>query len=660
MSISRRLYIGFAVIIFLAVVVGIVGVIGMSRLRISGLLMYERQVVGIEKAGKALSAFENVRLDCRMLVIYSLYDDMKSALDAQKSFWYYVREFRELMEVCGELSDVDELGLFNARIMDLFENDYLPSAERIIEISIGDIPDHNNRLHINVLLAYVSDVSDRIMRLMTGMIDLNVAISRQTSADNETLTRQMIMMQIFLFVLAVAITVLIAVFIISGIMKPINESADVLHKIAAGDFDARILGKYGGEFGIIKESVNSTAVELGKHFDEIEQAGRAAQAASKAKSEFLSNMSHEMRTPLNAITGMATVGIRAGNISGKTDALRKIDEASSHLLGVVNDILDMAKIEADKLELKNDDFHFGDMIKRLCIVVRQQADEKNQELSVKIDEGIPAYLTGDGQRLAQIVTNLMANAIKFNREGGRIGLEIKLVQSTEEFNELLFIVTDDGIGISAAQQEKLFNPFEQVDSGISRMHGGTGLGLSISKRIVEMMGGRIWVESELGKGSTFLFTVRAGRCYKTDDGFAPHSVKVPEVLSDDVLAGKRLLIVEDIKINRHILISLLNDTGLVIDCAENGREAVDMINAAPDKFDVILMDIQMPVMDGLEATRLIRGIRGESKKRLPIIAMTANVFTGDIEDCIKAGMDDHLGKPLEFEKMMLMLRRYLV
>ena len=660
MSISRRLYIGFAVIIFLAVVVGIVGVIGMSRLRISGLLMYERQVVGIEKAGKALSAFENVRLDCRMLVIYSLYDDMKSALDAQKSFWYYVREFRELMEVCGELSDVDELGLFNARIMDLFENDYLPSAERIIEISIGDIPDHNNRLHINVLLAYVSDVSDRIMRLMTGMIDLNVAISRQTSADNETLTRQMIMMQIFLFVLAVVITVLIAVFIISGIMKPINESADVLHKIAAGDFDARILGKYGGEFGIIKESVNSTAVELGKHFDEIEQAGRAAQAASKAKSEFLSNMSHEMRTPLNAITGMATVGIRAGNISGKTDALRKIDEASSHLLGVVNDILDMAKIEADKLELKNDDFHFGDMIKRLCTVVRQQADEKNQELSVKIDEGIPAYLTGDGQRLAQIVTNLMANAIKFNREGGRIGLEIKLVQSTEEFNELLFIVTDDGIGISAAQQEKLFNPFEQADSGISRMHGGTGLGLSISKRIVEMMGGRIWVESELGKGSTFLFTVRAGRCYKTDDGFAPHSVKVPEVLSDDVLAGKRLLIVEDIKINRHILISLLNDTGLVIDCAENGREAVDMINAAPDKFDVILMDIQMPVMDGLEATRLIRGIRGENEKKIPIIAMTANVFTGDIEDCIKAGMDDHLGKPLEFEKMMLMLRRYLV
>jgi len=382
--------------------------------------------------------------------------------------------------------------------------------------------------------------------------------------------------------------------------------------------------------------------------------------ASQAKSDFLANMSHEMRTPLNAIIGMTLIGKKSDAINDKIHALNKIGDASSHLLGVVNDILDMAKIEADKLELYPDEFNFEHMIDNVLNVIHFRADEKQQTLTVSADKNIPVFVIGDDQRLSQVITNILANAVKFTHIGGEINLDISLTDENETDLELRVEVKDNGIGIAAEQQLKLFTAFEQGDSSINREYGGTGLGLAISKRIIELMGGFIFIESELEKGTRIIFTVLVGRSSKD----STDNVSVRDMLADliitDRFKGKRLLMAEDIEINREILIALLSDSGLQIDCAETGKEALDMVSAAPDKYDIIFMDLQMPQMDGLEATRLIRGLPDECCLNIPIVAMTANVFKEDIAACLAAGMNAHLSKPLDLDKIIEILEKYLL
>jgi CheY-like chemotaxis protein len=264
--------------------------------------------------------------------------------------------------------------------------------------------------------------------------------------------------------------------------------------------------------------------------------------------------------------------------------------------------------------------------------------------------------------LRRVIINLLSNAIKFTPEQGSIGLFATLVREEGGSCDLRIEVSDTGIGLSHEQREKLFTAFEQADTGISREYGGTGLGLSISKHIVERMGGKIWVESELGKGARFIFTVmiESGR---QDSSPGPAIVDASEGKSEadmnEKFAGKKLLIVEDVEINREILIAMLEDTEISIDCAVNGLDAVEKIAASPDMFDVVLMDVQMPKMDGHEATRQIRVLTAQRLTRLPIIAMTAHVFKSDVEECLAAGMDDHIGKPIDSSKLIDSLEKWL-
>ncbi len=530
------------------------------------------------------------------------------------------------------------------------------------------------------------------------------------------------------------------------------------------------------------------AIVLFHDVTDVVLAKEQAEKASRAKSEFLANMSHEIRTPMNAIIGMADIAKTTTDIDKKDYCLDKIEDASSHLLGVVNDILDMSKIEADKFELAHSEFSFEEMLSKVTNVLAFRIDEKKQIFTVCLAPDIPAFIYSDEQRLAQVFTNLISNATKFTPEGGAILLSVKKNSDNGEYCELLIDVKDTGIGITRQQQEKLFRSFEQADNSISRRFGGTGLGLAISKRIVEQMNGRIWVDSEVGKGSSFKFTIRVKKssrplqhtllpeiarpdfrilavdtavcvreCFmdiaralkftcdtadnmaaahallseraydvtfidwaKTDKDMLELAARIKEDAANTVVfmvsatewamvehdaktsgvdkfiqkpifpsaivnclnacfsehhsapannastkdeapnfKGRCILLAEDMDINREILLALLEPYNLKIECAEDGVKAFKMFSDNPEAYDLILMDIHMPEMDGYEATRCIRSLGTPRAATVPIIAATANVFREDIEKCLDAGMDGHVGKPIDKNEILQQLAKFL-
>jgi PAS domain S-box-containing protein len=388
-----------------------------------------------------------------------------------------------------------------------------------------------------------------------------------------------------------------------------------------------------------------------------------ATTASKAKGEFLSNMSHEMRTPLNAIIGMTAIGRNARDIDRKNYALDKIEDASSHLLGVINDVLDMSKIEAKKLVLSPVEFNFEKMLQKVITVINFRIDEKQQKLNINIDKEIPKNLIADDQRLAQVIANLLSNAVKFTPEEGLITVDARYIGEKIKLCTIQVSVSDTGIGISAEQQKRLFSTFQRLENNPANKYGGTGLGLAISKSIVEMMGGKIWVDSKPGKGSTFTFTAQV--LYGAEEIIDEHNgeEKQEEEIQVDttgLFAKYRILLVDDMEINREIVMALLEPTQLQIDCASNGSEAVWMFGREPHRYNLIFMDIQMPEMNGFEATRHIRAMDIPQAKTIPIVAMTANVFKEDIEKCLEAGMDDHIGKPVDIEEILGKLKSNLL
>jgi len=397
---------------------------------------------------------------------------------------------------------------------------------------------------------------------------------------------------------------------------------------------------------------------------QLESALERALSASRAKSDFLSSMSHEMRTPMNAIIGMTEIAKNADDDGRKRYALGKVQKAANHLLGIINDVLDMSKIEASKVELREAELYLRNLLDKAASFVEFRMEAKRHAFSVNVADDVPAFFLGDDQRLTQILTNLLTNAALYTPERGEIGLDVSVLGEEAGVCELRFEVSDNGIGISPEHRKRLFRMFERADNSASARYEGTGLGLAISKRLVELMGGGITVESEPGKGSRFAFTVKLTRVEKpeekTGSGDVPDESSGGEAeILNSRFQGKRLLVAEDVEINREILITQLEGTGLSIDVAQNGREAVAAVAANPDLYDLVFMDMRMPEMDGLEATRQIRALLADNPRRLPIVAMTANVFTDDIESCLEAGMNDHIGKPLDMRIVLDKLRKYL-
>lgn len=425
------------------------------------------------------------------------------------------------------------------------------------------------------------------------------------------------------------------------------------------------------EEGILRAggTLIAAAIERNEMTLDLINAKETALAGTNAKTEFLSRMSHEIRTPMNAIIGMTGIAKKTKDPVKIEHCLQQIDISSRQLLSIINDVLDMSKIEANKLEITNGEFDFEKMLDNVFNVIRVKVEEKHQQLSCEFKTKFTRMLISDELRLSQVLINLLTNAIKFTPESGTIKVIIAENPGADGCSMLRAMIRDTGIGISVEQQRRLFKSFEQADAGITQKFGGTGLGLAICKKITNLMGGDIWVESKLGKGSCFIFEVpvRWGASLRFAPAKAAPGQKTEEAAAAFRWKGKTILVAEDIEINREIIAGVLEETGAGIKNAVNGLDALRMFEKNPKKYDLILMDIRMPEMDGLEACRRIRAFEKEQRKtapsefskRIPIIAMTANAFGDDVKNCLAAGMDAHLAKPIEPENLFTALNTYL-
>lgn len=488
--------------------------------------------------------------------------------------------------------------------------------------------------------------------------------------NNNLLNRSRLQLFLLLFGIVTATLLLARSYIKQTLELPLQVLHGQLGKIQNQDYSLSEPLSTQDELQEVSQTINHLAAtvnererELESHRQHLEdlvekrtvqlqEAVMRAEAASVAKSVFLANMSHEIRTPLNAITGMAHLISKAGLSSGQAERMNKLLGASEHLLSIINDVLDLSKIEANKLTLENSDFHLQRIFDNLIDLVGARAAEKGLSIVTEVDPALPAWISGDRMRVSQILLNFANNAEKFS-ERGCISLRAKRISESDSGTTIRFEVSDTGIGLSAEQQTRLFQSFEQADTSTTRRYGGTGLGLAISKQLAELMHGRVGAESTPGMGSTFWF--EACFAHATSQIAAENTETLTSHQDRIKLRGLRVLLAEDNPINQEVACELLIDAGMSVDVAEDGQQAINM--AKQNEYDYILMDMQMPVMDGLTATSEIR--RLPNRADVPILAMTANAFAEDKEACLAAGMNDHIAKPVNPDLMFAKLLKWI-
>jgi signal transduction histidine kinase/CheY-like chemotaxis protein len=406
----------------------------------------------------------------------------------------------------------------------------------------------------------------------------------------------------------------------------------------------------------VQNALAEAHAELALKNRDLNSAVVRAEEASVAKGRFLASVSHEIRTPMNAIIGLTEVMQREPHDEGQADKLKTISTAAHHLLSLINDILDLSKIEAGKLTLTEDDIDLPGILEDICSLVSESARAKGLAVVSVVDPALSRRFRGDSMRLHQALLNYAGNAVKFT-ERGTITMAVREVECGDGGTLVRFEVTDTGIGIAHGELERLFDAFEQADNSTTRKYGGTGLGLAINRQLAQLMGGTVGAESTPGRGSTFWFTARLGASRNDSTATSPNALPVAglDTLIAERYHGRRLLLVEDNPTNQKVAQAILRRTGMVIDTADNGQKAVDLVAATA--YDVILMDVHMPVMNGLQATRAIRQM--PEGNAIPILAMTANAFDEERQICLDAGMNDHISKPVKPDILFAALLRWL-
>jgi two-component system, sensor histidine kinase len=473
--------------------------------------------------------------------------------------------------------------------------------------------------------------------------------------------------------LIVALTAgLISRFTIRVLARPLSLLEKGINSVKPGRFEPIQVSSTNDEIQSLGESFNRMIHELAasheeirKHQDlleerirqrteDLQKATRTAVAASQAKSEFLANISHELRTPMNGLLGMLDVVLDSRLDREQKEQLEVAQRSAYSLLALLNDILDLSKIEAGKMMLEKIPYDLRTVLEDCVMSFQARAQQKKITLVFEADESAPNKVMGDPLRVRQIAANLLSNAVKFTDEGG-VSLRVSAVRVDAGKVQVKIEVRDSGMGIESSKLPAIFEKFTQADGSITRKYGGTGLGLAITKRLVEMQHGQVWVESETGKGSTFTITWPCELVVTTE---APREeAGSHQTLPAASASAVRLLLVEDNVINQKVVMAILRKKGYQIDVANDGAEALAKLDAAGDVYHGVLMDVQMPVMDGLEATRAIR--LDSRWDQMPIIAMTAHAMNGDQERCMQAGMNAYISKPVQPAHLIATIERHL-